>query len=72
MKGFYRKAKLLTSLEKLKVTVKILLHSCVVTTLKLTEEGLPSAESSLLLAGLTHLPHFCLFGLQRHLVCHLC
>lgn len=71
MKGFYRKAKFLTSVEKLKVTVKLFLHSCMVTTAE-AEEGLPSPDSPFPLAGLTHLLHFYLFGLQRHLVCHLC
>lgn len=44
MKGFCRKARFLTSLETLTVTVKLFLRSCTVTTAE-AEEGLPSPHT---------------------------
>lgn len=60
MKKFYIKAKFLSSLEKLKGVVTMLLHSCMVTTAG--AEWLPPLDMLL---------HY-LFALCRHLVCNPC
>ena len=68
MRGFCRKAELLTSLATLTVAVRLSLHGDD----RWSGGGAALATHSFSFAALTHLLHFYLSGLQRHLVCHLC